>query len=131
MFSIRTIIWLCLVILLLPTDEAGKQELHRKTSAVIGFASQVCANVEICAEFDPSWSNLAQKAQTGRDLVADIITRSSDAQYGATRTNAQRRNEWFKPAASSANGARSRNTLQIGDLIPEWHTPNRRTYASR
>ncbi len=130
MLSIRTIIWLSLIILLLPTDEHGKQALHQKAHAVVGYAKDICARVELCSNFDPSWNNFAAKARTGRDLIADLIANGDTARH----TNPQARLSHFEPRSiqqAPGNYGRTGNTLQISDIIPEWRNPSTRSYASR
>lgn len=130
MLSIRTIIWLSLIILLLPTDEQGKQALHQKAHAVVGYVKNICAKVDLCSNFDPSWNSFAAKARTGRDLIADLIAHGDAARHA----NPQARGSHFASRSYQPrpqSGDRSQNTLQISDLIPEWRSPSSRNYASR
>ena len=79
MFSIRTIIWVILIIFLLPADEKGKRELYEKVHAAANMLGGACNKVDVCANFDPSWDRFTQKAQNGVDVIAQLIM-SDDTQ---------------------------------------------------
>jgi len=140
MFSTRTIIWVVLVVFLLPADEKGKKDLYNKAHTAISYVQGACNSVELCAKFDPSWATFTKKAQTGADLIADLIasnqkieTRNLEAaptprysRLSSYSSNTSVRSSNLAPIDDSV-----KNTLQIGDLIPDWRAPKPNTYASR
>jgi len=135
MFSTRTIIWIVLIVFLLPADEKGKKDLYNKANTAISYVQGACNSVEVCAKFDPSWSTFTKKAQTGADLIADLIASSPNMEAAPTPLYPRLSSYSSSASVQSTNLAPIdggvKNTLQIGDLIPDWRSPNPNTYASR
>ena len=130
MFSTRTIIWTILVIFLLPTDEIGKKELYEKVHATANMIGGACNKVNVCANFDPSWDVFAQKAQTGVDVIAQLIM-SDDTKMNQSAPTYAAQRSFARSSQTETRQATQHNTLQIDDLVPAWRSPESHSYASR
>ena len=135
MFSTRTIIWVVLVIFLLPADEKGKKELYHKANTAVSYVQQACNSVEICESFDPSWATFTKKAQTGADLIADLIESNQTGEAMPMQAQASSRSylptDYSRPMRLTPQANNPKNTLEISDLIPVWREPHPNSYASR
>ncbi len=109
MFLLRTVFWLTVIVVLLPTDARQQTKLYDTASAMVHQAATFCdRNGEICAKGAQYWATFCNKLAFGTRLVIDIA---------AERLNASTREE-PAPARAPITG-----TLTRDDLAPAWRGP--------
>ena len=103
MFLFRTVFWLSLVVLVLPTDAQQQARLYNTASEAAHHAATFChRNAATCAKSAELWAAFRQKLEFGARMAVDIATE---------RMNAQ-------PAVQPVSG-----TLSPSDLAPAWRGP--------
>lgn len=117
MFLIRTAFWLCLLILLLPTDEQEQRVVYGNAEAAVKDLSSFCArNPEVCEASKDAAHTFSKKAQFGAQMLMDFFQESTaDTSYSETSERANRRPSFFRKEA--------RGTLTAEDLKPAWSIP--------
>lgn len=114
MFIIRTVFWLGIVVLLLPSDKAGQQRLtHAASEAYQRIATFCDRNGPTCVKAYETWTALKAKAAFGVGLVSDVVLESD--KQSVTPAVAERRRQ---PIV--------RDTLQPSDLEPAWRAAERK-----
>lgn len=110
MFILKTIFWLSLVVLVLPTDASQQQEFGRKARAAVYHIATFCdRNARACETGSHYWQIFKNKADYGLQLAFDLIVQRPelrDADSGRTRRNAA--------------GRYDRGNLRSNDLVPAW-----------
>lgn len=117
MFLIRTAFWLCLLILLLPTDEQEQRVVYGNAEAAVKDLSSFCTrNPEVCEASKDAAHTFSKKAQFGAQMLMDFFQESTaDTSYSETSERANRRPSFFRKEA--------RGTLTAEDLKPAWSIP--------
>lgn len=142
MFLIRTLFWLSLVIILLPTEAPSSNgqaasDTDTDVSAVrvidaawttVTDVTSICQrNPQVCATGEAAFYTFLHKAVYGAELVYELIAGSSDAQPAPRPApepgTAGRAASLDPPAPPDAPAPVSQNTLQPGDLVPDWNGP--------
>lgn len=116
MFLIRTVFWLTLLILLLPTGEEQQQQVYGTAEAAVNDIRTFCVrNPEVCATTRAAFDTFSQKAQFGARMVMGMVQGGGDEEERplAGRTEADLRH-----TGSFTRGAQ--NTLTADDLKPAW-----------
>ena len=114
MFMIRTVFWLSLVVLILPTDERQQERLTARIADTVGHAATFCErNQRACENAAHYWELFRQKADYGVQLAYGLIAR----QFGAADNRHDRRGVAYErtyphPPISG--------TLRPADLAPAW-----------
>ena len=114
MFIIRTVFWLGIVVLLLPSDKAGQQRLTHAASEAYQRAATFCdRNGPTCVKAYEAWAAFKAKAAFGVELVGDVVFEKEKAPARAVL-------EERKPRPLV------RDTLRPADLEPTWRSAERK-----
>ena len=113
MFILRTVFWLSLVVLILPTDAQQQQELGRKARAAVYQVTTFCdRNPKSCETGYRYWQIFKEKADYGMQLAINLILERSEDSNAPSN--------WSR---SRTNMQSSRDTLRQSDLVPPWRPP--------
>lgn len=106
MFLFRTVFWLSLVVLVLPTDAQQQARLYSSVAHAAHQTATVCdRHAALCAKGAEFWVTFRTKLEFGARMVVDIATERLQAQQPESPAGA------VKPA---------RGTLTPDDLAPQW-----------
>ena len=107
MFIVRTVFWLSLVVLILPTDARQQQQLTSKLVSTVHHMSSFCdRNASACETGARYWDLFTQKADYGFQLAVSVISN----QFGGNTA----------PMNNGDGKGASAGTLQPQDLAPAW-----------
>jgi len=113
MFLFRTVFWLSLVVLVLPTDSQQQAKLYATVSTAAHQAATFCdRNQDMCAKGAAHWATFRSKLEFGARMAMDIAT---ERMQGEAR---ERPSGAVKPVSG---------TLTPHDLGPAWRGPTTRT----
>ena len=135
MFLIRAGFWLSVVVLLLPAEDPPSNvqltaETDTRVSAVgvidaarttVSDLASLCErSPQVCVTGEAAFDIFLRKARYGAGLVYDLMSGTQDSQPEPAATP-----EWPANAAGKAASMTPvpQNTLQPGDLAPEWKGP--------
>lgn len=114
MFLFRTVFWLSLVVLVLPTDAQQQAKLYQSVSAAAHQAATFCdRNREICAKGAEHWATFRSKLEFGARMAMDIASERLQGDGAARPGGAP-----VKPVSG---------TLTPHDLGPAWRGVTTRT----
>ena len=83
MFIFRTVFWLALVVLVLPTDAQQQAKLYANVSAAAHQAATFCdRNKELCAKGAEHWATFRSKLEFGVRMAFDVASERLQAQSG-------------------------------------------------
>ncbi len=105
MFLLRSVFWLGVVVMLLPSDPAQQERLFHTASAAVQHTATFCdRNGEVCAKGAEHWAAFRKKLEFGARMAMDL---ASDRLSGPPATPEMR--------PQSTSGALTRD-----DLTPAW-----------
>ena len=105
MFLIRTVFWLGVVVVLLPSDPAQQERLFHNASLAVHHTATFCdRNGDLCAKGAEHWALFRRKLDFGARMAMDL---ASDRVLGQTKRS--------EPTTQSTSGA-----LTPTDLGPAW-----------
>jgi hypothetical protein len=114
MFIIRTVFWLGIVVLLLPSDKAGQQRLTHAASEAYQRAATFCdRHGSTCIKAYEAWNAFKAKAAFGVELVSDVIIRTEKVPARPVLEERKR-----QPLV--------RDTLRPSDIEPTWRSAERK-----
>ena len=88
MFLFRTVFWLGLVILLLPTNKSEQQNIVGTAKVAVNDLSNFCTrNPNVCANGKAAFDVFVAKAQFGAKMVMDLVERDGDIQPASFEPN--------------------------------------------
>ena len=106
MFILRTVFWLSLVVLILPTDARQQEMMTTRVVSSVQHLSTFCdRNIKTCETGARYWGIFRQKADYGLQLALSLIAKQFSGADDDTTSPLQR----------SSTG-----TLRPTDLAPAW-----------
>jgi len=141
MFLIRTLFWLSVVILLLPAEgppsnvqPSAETDTRLIAVGVIDAARNTVSDIagicerspQVCVTSKAALHTFLRKARYGAGLVYELIygTEGSEAAPAVQpQPNTAGKAAKWTPPSHDATAPMSQDTLQPGDLAPEWNGP--------
>lgn len=106
MFIFRTVFWLSLVVLVLPTDAEQQARLYANVSHAAHQTATFCdRHQDVCARGAEYWATFRTKLEFGARMAMDIASERLNGQSPV------------KPASATKP---VRGTLTPEDLAPQW-----------
>ena len=106
MFIVRTVFWLSLVVLILPTDARQQELMTSKVISTVQHITTFCdRNEKICENGAHYWGVFRQKADYGFQLAISLVTERLSGEETDSKATLQRS---------------SNSTLRPADLSPAW-----------
>ncbi len=129
-FLLRTIFWLALILMILPTDTEKQSAVYGTAEAAVKDLSEFCTRKpDACEKGREALGELGEKAQAGLTMLIDLVAGYNDTEGGKQPAPAPVALE-PRPAAPapqpepaigpSANRDGSSHTLTGDDLEPRW-----------
>ena len=141
MFLIRTVFWLSVVILLLPAEDPVSNlqpsaETDARVSAVgvidaarttVSDIAGICErSPQVCDTSEAAFHTFLRKARYGAGLVYELIYGTEGPETAPAvqpHPSATGKAAKWTPPSHEATAPTSQDTLQPGDLAPEWNGP--------
>ncbi|MFM9938039.1 MAG: hypothetical protein ACKVP7_00920 [Hyphomicrobiaceae bacterium] len=118
MFFFRTVFWLSLVVLVLPTDQQQQAKLYATVSSAAHQAATFCdRNKNLCAKGAEHWATFRSKLEFGARMAIDVATERMQGPAAGPE----------RPAGASLKPAVG--TLTPDDLGPGWRGRTTRSGA--
>jgi hypothetical protein len=120
MFLIRTVFWLAIIILLLPTDSKQQSDVYGTAQAAVKDVSGFCErNPDACAKGADVFNLFVQKAEFGFEMLMAFVENKNASVVSTADA----------PVASSTEPAvyapdPTQDTLEPQDLEPAWSGPS-------
>lgn len=110
MFLIRTVFWLALVVMILPSDAQQQEKLVKTVSTAAHQAATFCdRNGAICDRGAEFWATFRQKLEFGTRMAIEIASERMQAQP--------------QPASVQTRPMRATVQQAVGTLTPEDKAP--------
>lgn len=118
MFLIRTAFWLCLLILILPTDQQKQQAVYGNAEAAVQDMRGFCTrNPDVCEASKNAAYTFSQKAKFGAKMLMDFVQeKTANPNYQPASQSGNRRPSFLRRDTQS--------TLTAEDMQPSWSIPS-------
>ena len=119
MFLIRTVFWLALVVMVLPTEPQQQEKLVKTVSQAAHQAATFCdRNGSLCDRGAEAWATFRQKLEFGTRMVVEVATE---------RMQPQPQTAAAPPRPGKAAVQPAGGTLTPDDMAPAWRAKAQRT----